>query len=290
MAESTGVSFHFLSDWQSCPRRFYFGRVCRLAKPAGTGATMGSALHEALAAHRSGGDARKVLWDFFESAVADREERREQYGRASGWLNSWLTRLAPLEAHLQVDPELPLQMNAGFALLTGRIDALLHDDELTVEDLKSSSFKGEDRIVADEMASDQYAMYAFLVRSTYGVNPRIRINVAYLKPALPTAALSDPFYVPVEAQEDYLAGARRIYGDIVETLEAYADGQPLAACWPRATGFCTAFGCPYMDICRRPPDLREGVDSPAGFGLTQDMRIAGINARIGGLHWTNEEP
>lgn len=292
--ESSGFSFHFFSSWQECHRKFYFARVARL-DPGPKGSTrIGLALHEALAAHRSGKDARKALWDYFELEFDDPDERREGYTKASFWLNSWLTRFEPREQGFRVQPELelkmPLDLSGDKAIeLSGRLDALIHDEELTIEDLKSSSYKGEDRIVADEMASDQYAMYAALTRYAYGVNPRIRINVAYLKPALPQAGMSDPFWVSLRAQQDYLDGIRTVYFEIEETLQAFDAGVKLESCFPRSTAFCCAFGCPYQDICRGAPDIRDPQPSPAGFGISDDTRALKIYSHIGRFQWENTE-
>jgi len=292
MAESSGLSFHFFSSWQQCPRKFYFSRIARLVDPPGKGALIGSGLHEALYAHRIGSDARAQLWDYFNDTFPDVEERRDSYARASSWLNSWLNRFAPLESRLKIEPEKELVVDVpDVGRLSCRLDALIHDDELTVEDLKSSSFKDEAQSIEREMQSDQYTQYALLTRLTYGVNPRFRINVAYLKPVLPQAFLSDSFYISIDDQLDYLDGLKRLAGDITETLEAFGAGQPLTRCFPRATGACSTFGCAFEALCRnvRAWDIRDGITAPAGFGISADDRIKLLNPNFGGYTWKNEQ-
>lgn len=292
MAESSGLSFHFFSNWQSCPRKFYFSRICRLVDPPGKGALIGTALHEALFVHRSGGDALESLWNNFEELFPDTDERRDSYAKASFWLKSWLTRFAPKEKNLKVTPELELvQTIPEIGVLSCRLDALIEDDELTIEDLKSSSFKDEAQTVEREMASDQYTQYSLLTRLIYGVNPRIRINVSYLRPTIPQAFVSDYFYISPETQDDYLNGLIHLASDIRENLEAFAAGVDLSRIFPRATGSCTTFGCAYEGICRnvRSWDIRSNIDAPTGFAISNDRRLKLLDPNFKEYTWRNEQ-
>jgi hypothetical protein len=250
--ESTGFSFHFFADWQNCRRKFFFRRLKNLRQNVQNrrGAQIGTALHSTLESFRTHGDWRTRLWDEFELIDFDEaSEKREMYAKCLTWTLSWIQRYGANEIMPEVEQELFYVDPETGMNLSGRLDAVFVTPDLIIEDLKSSSYKDPAAMVQSEMNNDQYCHYAILARENYGPNPLIRLNIAYLKPSMPQAFVSDGFSISVEQQHEYLQGLRFMYWDILDTLKALQNGSLVERVFPRNSSHCSLFGCEYQPIC-----------------------------------------
>jgi hypothetical protein len=282
--ESLGLSYHFFSDWQRCRRAFYWRRVAGYEGPQRDALLIGSALHSVIAAFRRHEDYKTVLADAFMAMhFIDDETRRRAFLKVSSWMASWVARYGIAEAtdtaSVETLVEEPLEVRLDFGALSGTPDfVIIGPDEITIEDIKSSNYKREFDIAQSETLSDQYAHYAFLVRNLFGINPKIRINAAYLQPDIPQAFVSDPFYISIEAQEAYIEGLVTLHAEIAEALDALNANVPVARCFPRNTAYCSLFGCEYAPICRALAGKQPSV--PVGFVTRPvDPRIKLMNQK-----------
>lgn len=269
--ESTALSYHFFSGWQECRRAFYFQQIAHLEPPRRKALSIGSALHDAVAAYRSTYTYKDGLWEMFKEASFDSEdERRSAFVKASAWMTSWVETYGSEKGICEEE----FKVKVPFGTLSGRID-FLQTEPLVIEDLKTSSYKNAQGMIESEMLSDQLTHYAYLIRMLYGANPQVRILCANLRESLPRAFRSDEWYIGEPQQAEYIAGLEHMFYEIQETVEAFDDNVDLAVAFPRNSLRCSAWGCGYAPLCRniKSYDIRKGFDLPAGFGWNEKEAI-----------------
>lgn len=267
MAGGSGRGYHFISEWQVCPRKWFLKNVAGLqSNEPKAAASMGTVLHW-LQERFYVGDFFNVDEPYFDEVNAKMEEFREAWFEDEDFAESTRKVGAAFAAWRRVygmgdlanwdivGVEVPLTAALPNGnVVTGLIDTLFRDkatDELIFKDTKTTSWAPESAHKKVEMG-DQVTMYTWLIHKTYGDKPLKMIpDIIYLKPKMPTVHRFGEVRRTKREVENFIYGLCHVTDRMVTDLKSYEENEaPPEYLFPRSATVCSEFGCEFEDICR----------------------------------------
>jgi len=253
-----------LASFDDCPRKYRYSYVDRPAPakgPAWAHNSVGASVHTALRnwwdvppEHRVRGSVAKLLRaTWVREGYRDEEQERAVFGRALGWLQSYLDGLDP--DHEPVAVERTVAAKTTVLALSGRADRIdRRGDELVIVDYKT----GRSGLDSDDARGSQaLALYAFATERTFRRTCH-RVELHHL----PTGAVAAHRHTP-ESLARQVSRAEATAGDIVAAEKAVAAGTPPDEAFPvRPSPFCG--WCDFRRVC------------PGGAGAPQRAPWAGV--------------
>lgn len=277
--------YHYYSEYQQCPRRWYLHHELSLnplaQKPA---LTLGLIWHEALelllqtsdlpAATAHAVDAytgfrSEIPKDVFDEKLALIPKRLAQ------WWENYQTERAALPGPISIiATEMPLSLELfDGTRLTGRIDGILQtgDGLAYLLEHKTTSYRMANVINSLEL-EDQVTAYLLLFTQCFPDTPvagaLVDVTGFYLtapEPEFTIIARTDTELF------DYSCSLRSLSKSIGESKRYFSQDENPFYSFPRNGSWCSMFGCPYTPICREHLELRPEVfkdpQTLGSFGL-----------------------
>jgi len=255
-----------LASYDDCPRKYRYSYVDRPAPakgPAWAHNSVGASVHTALrnwwdlpAERQVRGSVGKLLRaTWVREGYRDEQQERAVFGRALGWIESYLEGLEP--GYEPVAVERTVAAKTAVLALSGRTDRIdRRGDELVIVDYKT----GRSGLDSDDARGSQaLALYAFATERTF----RRTCHSVELH-HLPTGTVAAHRHTP-ESVARQVSRAEATAGDIVAAEKAVAAGTPPDEAFPvRPSPFCG--WCDFKRVC------------PGGAGAPQREPWAGVEA------------
>jgi hypothetical protein len=258
-----------LGSYEDCPRRYRFTYVDRPAPPKGppwAHNSLGASVHNALRGWYALDPARrtrsalpallKATW--VGEGYRDEAQEREVYGRALGWLESYVDDLDPDDEPLGVERTVAARTDT--LALSGRVDRIdQRDGELVIVDYKT----GRAGLTPDDArGSRALALYAIAASRVFR-KPCHRVELHHL----PTGTVAAHDHTD-DSLARHLRRAEATAADITAADAALATGTPPDDAFPAAPGPQCSW-CDYRRSCpaaadASPKDPWTAVDRPAG--------------------------
>ncbi|MEV4415107.1 PD-(D/E)XK nuclease family protein [Catellatospora sp. NPDC049609] len=245
-----------LSSFADCPRRYRYGYVDRPAPPKGPAwahNSLGASVHTALRnwwdvpAERRGPEAlpRLLKATWVREGYRDDEQERAAYGRALGWLESYVAGLDPELQPLGV--ERTVAAKTTVLALSGRADRIdARDGEAVIVDYKT----GRTGLDADDArGSLALALYAFAAERVFR-RPCRTVELHHL----PTGTVAAHEHTP-ESIARHVSRAEDTARDIIAAERALDEGVPADEAFPTRPGSLCSW-CDYRKVCPA------GADAP----------------------------
>ena len=288
MPGGSGRGYHFLSEWRTCPRKWFLHNVAGLESTDKRPATvMGTIIHY-LQERLYIGDYADLEYAYSDEIIAICSEHRsawfedddynEAVSKIIGGFMTWRKQFG--YADTQNWDLIGAEMLFEHALPNGRVvsglvDQLFRDNtdgHFILKDTKTTSWGPETAHKKVEQ-NDQVTMYTWLIQKQYGFVPVEMIpDIMYMKPRVPTCHRFGSIHRSPSDIETFIWGLCHDTDQMVRDLGMYWDGcAPPEYLFPRNATVCSEFGCEYESICRAKFD--ETTPPPAtGFekniGLT----------------------
>lgn len=291
MKGGSGRGYHFISEWRTCPRKWFLHHVAGF-EPTDLKAapTTGTVLHKLQEAFYLGG--YQDYNDTYESEIMEvmapcraawfeDEEFFEAHAKICNafkvWRNTYgmtdLAEFTTIATELHLESELPNGL-----IVSGNLDVVFRrngSDVIVLKDTKTTSWSPESAHKKVEL-NDQVTMYTWLLQKHYGDVPIEMIpDIIYLKPRVPTVHRFGSIRRSKQDVETFIFGLCHDTMMLLDTLELYElNDAPPEYLFPRNATVCSEFGCEYEDICRAKFD--EATPPPL-TGFAQEERITTAN-------------
>ena len=265
-----------LVAFEDCPRRYRYTYIDRPSPPKGAPwahNSLGASVHTALkswfdlpAERRRPSDlARLLRATWVRDGYRDEAQEREAYGRALGWLTSYIAELDPAFEPRAV--ERVVGARTPTLALSGRVDRIDDvDGALVIVDYKTGrTGLGSD----DARGSRALALYAFAAEKTFR-RPCRRVELHHL----PTGTVAAHDHTE-ESIARHLRRAEQTAADVKAAEKQVAAGGDADAAFPANPGSI----CGWCDLRRSCPAgaQRPGHDSWAGLARPSDGAPSGVD-------------
>lgn len=279
-ATGTPFGFHYYSDFQDCPRYFFFKHVLKLEpefeKP---NIWLGKIFHalkkrfyETLSEDGSVEQLKALVAYVGEKRFGLKYTLKDAEALLSTAWSNWLVQFGRSDlTQLEV---LAVEQDFDFTVdnlrLTGQLDLVarrIEDGQLLLIDTKTSGSMGAEYLGKAAEAGDQMSVYSMAVQELYGgpehETPLVVIDGACLKGRDPKCGRYE-FIRTDDEIADCLIGLQRTKANIADARTLFdARSELWRSAWPRQTLKCSAWGCAYETFCRS--GLQNFSDIPTGF-------------------------
>lgn len=295
MPGGSGRGYHFVSEWQVCPRKWFLHHVAGLEPSAIKQSTsMGLAIHELQekfykGEFREGSIEARSIADTvgcYRDAWLEEEEFLAAFNKIGLAFSIWRDQFGFKDLEdfevIGAEEHLSAALQNG-NIITGLIDTLFRSKEsgaIVIKDTKTTSWGPELAHKKVELG-DQMTMYTWLLHKKYGDQPiEVIADILYLKPKTPTCHRYAPIRRSREEVENFILGMCHVTDRMREDLVAYeANLAPPEYLFPRCSTVCSEFGCEYEDICRAHFD-EESPPPISGYTVNPPITVETLFDRV----------
>ncbi len=273
--------YHYLNEYQNCPRRFYLHHIQRLEPLSDKESLiLGRTWHALLALQLGPGETGEfelVQGDYFKETSLGLEAAREQWERITTMLPRWRNKVAETLGFVHFEDLLPLidavekditlQLPSGRAF-TARLDCQFHlpDGRHFVMEHKSTTWYPQKVIEGVDLEDQVTGYFAADYRDTPSSGVLVDVTGLGERGGVETAII----YRSRKEVADFFLEVDGLFAELEEKEKLLSEGVNPRSLYPRNGAWCAMFGCPYVDICRVDVEDREFEGFTRGGGESSE--------------------